>query len=142
MYFEELNLTLSCNDAKQLSPLVLAYIGDATYENFVRTYILKSNINLNAHKLHVKGIKYVRANAQSEYMKRIMDKISEEEMSIFKRGRNAKSPTVPKNANVTDYRIATGFEALLGYLHITAQNQRLKEIFQFIMEEGEIIDAR
>ncbi|SHI12621.1 ribonuclease-3 family protein [Clostridium collagenovorans DSM 3089] len=138
MNCEELNLTLSCNEAKQLNPLVLAYIGDAAYEIFVRTYLLNKNINLNAHKLHVKGIKYVNAHAQSEYMKRLMDKISEEEIGIFKRGRNAKSPTVPKNANVTEYRMATGFETLLGYLHISGQKERLKEIFEFIIGEGEV----
>ena len=115
----------SKNEAKQLNPLQLAIIGDAVYEVFIRTYILSSNVDLSANKIHRKAIGYVKAQAQAEIIHVLEEELSEEEEYIYKRGRNAKSQTVPKNADVRDYRMATGFEALVGYLYLIGDKERL-----------------
>lgn len=119
---------LSKEEARLLSPLVLAFIGDAAYEVFIRSYIIAQNSDLSAHKMHVKAISYVKAHAQSEILNNIEQYLTEEEMVIYKRGRNAKSSSVPKNADVTEYRKATGLEALVGFLFITDQKDRLRDI--------------
>ncbi len=115
-------------DARLLNPLQLALIGDAVYELFVRNYILANNIELTAHKIHVKAIGYVKAQSQSTIMHLLEEELTEEESYIFKRGRNTKSATVPKNADVRDYRMATGFETLIGYLHLIGNYERLNYI--------------
>ena len=112
-----------------LNPLQLALIGDGVYELFIRNSILSKNLELSAHKMHVKAIGYVKAKSQSSIMHEIEDKLTENESYIFKRGRNAKSATVPKNADVRDYRMATGFEALVGYLYLIGDTERLEFIF-------------
>ena len=114
------------DEARQLNPLQLALIGDGVYEVFVRNYILSNNTSLSANKIHVKAIGYVKAKSQSDVMHVIEEKLTEEESVIFKRGRNAKSATVPKNAEVRDYRMATGFEALVGYLYLVGNKERLE----------------
>lgn len=124
----------SKEEARQLNPLQLALIGDGVYEIFIRNYILTSNISLSAHKIHVKAIKFVKAKSQALIMHEIEDILTEEEEYIYKRGRNAKSATVPKNADVRDYRMATGFEALVGYLYLTGEVDRLKLIFEKSIE--------
>ncbi|WP_234123296.1 Mini-ribonuclease 3 [Clostridium hydrogenum] len=124
--------------ARQLNPLVLAFIGDAVYENFVRIYLVDKNTNMNVHKLHVKAIEFVKAHGQSEFMKKLLDELNEEEMSIYKRGRNTKSATSPKNADICEYRAATGFEALMGYLYITEQMERLNCFLKKIIEIKEL----
>lgn len=116
-------------EARLLNPLQLALIGDGVYELFIRNTILSNNLELSAHKIHVKAIGYVKAKSQSIIMHEIEDKLTENESYIFKRGRNAKSATVPKNADVRDYRMATGFEALIGYLYLIGDNERLEFIF-------------
>ncbi|WP_035292598.1 Mini-ribonuclease 3 [Clostridium sp. KNHs214] len=136
MEIDILNNELSENDIRALNPLVLAFIGDAVYEVFVRTYLVEKNKDMSAHKLHVKTISFVKANAQSNIMKQIMDSVTEEEMAIFKRGRNSKSATVPKNADVQDYRMATGFEALIGYLYLMKRKSRLNEMMNFIFKHS------
>ena len=115
-------------DARLLNPLQLALIGDAVYELFIRNYILANNVELTAHKIHVKSIGYVKAKSQSTIMHLLEEELTEEESYIFKRGRNTKSATVPKNADVRDYRMATGFEALIGYLHLIGNYERLNYI--------------
>ena len=120
-------------EARNLNPLQLALIGDGVYEIFIRNYILSNNADLNAHKIHVKAIEYVKAKSQSLIMHKIEESLSEEEMYIFKRGRNAKSATVPKNADVRDYRMATGFETLIGYLYLTGKGERLESIFNEVV---------
>ena len=119
------------------SPLVLAYIGDAVYEVFTREKILETNPNLPAHKLHKANVHYVRANAQSNAMAVIEPVLRDDELAIYKRGRNAKSGTVPKNADLTDYRRATGFEALIGYLHLKGDKDRLNEIMELAFMSAE-----
>lgn len=116
--------------AKLLAPLVLAYIGDAVYEVYVRNRIIHEHPDMPAYKLHKESIKYVKAHGQSEAMAVIEPELSEDEMSVYKRGRNAKSPTVPKNADVAEYRRATGFEALVGYLYEEGREERLLEIME------------
>lgn len=129
---------LSDIEAKQLNPLVLAFIGDAVYEVFVRNHLLLKNRNLKVNDLHKYVVEFVKAKAQSNIMKFIEHELTEDEVYIYKRGRNCKSATVPKNANVTDYRIATGFEAVIGYLHLTGREDRLNYIYSMIIELSEV----
>lgn len=117
-------------EAKQLNPLQLALIGDGVFEVFIRSHILTNNSDLSAHKIHVQAIKFVKAKSQSLIMHEIESELTDEEEYIYKRGRNAKSATVPKNANVRDYRMATGFEALVGYLYLIGETERLEFIFE------------
>lgn len=127
-------IEFSKDEARRLNPLQLALIGDAVYELYIRNYILTNNKELSVHKIHVKAISYVKAKAQSTIIQSIEDMLTEEELYIYKRGRNAKSGTIPKNAEVLDYRNATGFEALIGYLHLTGDKERLKLILEKSIE--------
>ncbi len=133
MEFNILKGKFTIQQVKQLNPLVLAIVGDAIYEVFIRTYLVEKNRDMNAHKIHVKAIEYVKAHAQSEYMKIIIENLDEEELTIFKRGRNAKSATTPKNADLNEYKWATGFEALIGFLYLSEKNDRLNQIFEKII---------
>lgn len=119
---------LTKNNPSQYSPLALAYIGDGVYELYVRTRVIEEHSNLPAHKLHLQTVKYVKAHAQSNSITAMLDLLSEEEMAVYKRGRNAKSNTTPKNADMADYRRATGFEALIGYVYLTENTERLNEL--------------
>ncbi|MCY6483519.1 Mini-ribonuclease 3 [Clostridium aestuarii] len=134
MEFDILKNKFTITEAKQLNPLVLAFVGDSIYEVFIRTYLVNNNRNMSVHKLHVKAISYVKAHSQSEFMKKIQAELNEEEYGIFKRGRNTKSGSVPKNADVQEYRIATGFEATLGFLYITEQVDRLNELLNKVIK--------
>lgn len=133
MEFDILKNKFTIQEAKQLNPLVLAFIGDAIYEVFIRTQLVDKNRSLPVHKLHVKAISFVKAHAQSEFMKIIESQLTEEENNIFKRGRNAKSGSIPKNADVQEYKMATGFEALMGFLYITEQTERLNYLFNMVI---------
>jgi len=114
-------------DKDEYSPLVLAYIGDAVHELYIRTRLI-ANANLPVNTLHRAATSYVNAKAQFEAFHLIEPHLTEDEIKIFKRGRNAKSATTPKNAEIVHYRHATGFEALLGYLYINNQKERLSYI--------------
>ena len=127
-------IEFSENEARQLNPLQLALVGDAVYELYIRNYILANNRELSVHKIHVKAISYVKAKAQSTIIQNIEHMLTEDELYIYKRGRNAKSGTIPKNAEVLDYRNATGFEALIGYLHLTGNKERISLILQKCIE--------
>lgn len=120
----------TASEARQLNPLQLALVGDAVYEVFIRTYILSDNTSLNAHKVHKRAIDFVKAKGQSKIMHLLEESLTEEEDYVYKRGRNAKSATVPKNADVRDYRMATGFEALVGYLYLIGNKERLIYILE------------
>jgi len=122
------------DEARRLNPLQLALIGDAVYEIYIRNYIISENIELSVHKIHVKAIKYVKAKSQSDIVKALGNDLLEEEEYIYKRGRNSKSGTIPKNADVIDYKNATGFEALVGYLYLTGQKERLTFILKKSIE--------
>ncbi|NLY44624.1 MAG: Mini-ribonuclease 3 [Tissierella sp.] len=130
--FRIVNESLDREDVAMLSPLQLAYVGDAVYELLVRTYILDKNSNVN--QLHKKATKYVKADAQSEIIHYIEEYLTEDEKHIVKRGRNAKTNTSPKNSSIIDYKYATGFESLFGYLYLTKQNSRILTLFNIIKE--------
>jgi ribonuclease-3 family protein len=140
MGFDLFKNKFSIMQAKQLNPLVLAFIGDSVYEVFIRLDFINENRDMSVHKLHVKVVSFVKAHAQSEIMKKIEENLNDEEMAIFKRGRNAKSG-VPKNADVQEYRMATGFEAVIGYLYITEQTTRLNQILNGIISGRDINHA-
>lgn len=110
-----------------ISPLALAYIGDAVYEVFVRAYVL-NRANMPVNKLHRAATKYVSAQAQSRIMNVVEPFLSDEELSVYKRGRNAHSHTSAKNADIVDYRRATGLEALVGFLFIKKSYDRINEL--------------
>ncbi len=124
---------LSAPIARGYSPLALAFIGDAVYETFIRTKVLLK-ANMSAHKLHKEAVTFVRASAQSYAMQTLLPLLSEEEADVFKRGRNAHSASVPKNADVTEYRTATGFEALIGYLYLIHQTDRMNLLMETAFE--------
>lgn len=113
--------------ANTYSPLALAYIGDGVYEMFIRTYILNKG-NAPVNKMHKGSRDLVRATAQAKIYHAIEPMLTEEEKQVLKRGRNAKSISAPKNADITEYRHATGLEALIGYLYIDGQIDRITEI--------------
>ena len=117
------------SDAKMLSPLVWAYVGDSVYELFIRTHLI-NNSNAKPHKLHIESIKYVKAKAQADILKKIMNDLTEEEKGIVRRARNAENHHLPKNADPQDYMYSTAFEGLIGFLYLTKQDERLKEILQ------------
>ena len=119
-----------------LNPLVLAYIGDTIYDLFVRTYIIAMEEG-TVHKLNNMAIQYVNAGSQCSALHEMDDILTDEEKSIVRRGRNVKSGTVPKNANVGEYRWATGLEALLGYLYLTGEKERLFFLMEHILEGKE-----
>lgn len=120
-------------DAKMLSPLVWAYVGDSVYELFIRTMLTNSS-NAKPHKLHIESIKFVKAKAQADILKKIDGKLTEDEKDIVRRGRNTENHHVAKNANVADYSQSTAFEALIGYLYLTKQDERLKEILELCID--------
>ena len=115
------------DEVRLMPPLVWAYVGDSVYELFIRTHFV-NNTKLNPHRLHIESIKYVKAKAQAEILAKIYDELTKEECDIVRRGRNAQTHHLPKNADVTDYMYATAFEALIGYLYLTKQDKRLNEI--------------
>ena len=134
MEFDMFTKKFSLDEARRLSPLALAFVGDGVFELIVRSYLVSQKTEMSSHKLHLSAITYVKAHEQSELMKSIMDILTEDEVSIYKRGRNTKSSTVPKNAVVQEYRIATGFETLIGFLYLTDQNERIQEILKNILK--------
>ena len=131
-YLKE-QFALKEQDIKSYSPLTLAYIGDGIYELVIRT-ILVSQCNCQPNKLHKKASQLVKASAQSDMMDVLEPVLTEPEKAIYKRGRNAKSPTMAKNATMADYRRATGFEALMGYLYLEEQEQRMIDLIKIGLE--------
>lgn len=119
----------------EYNSLVLAYIGDSLYDVYVRSRIIAEHGGMAVHKMHVEAIKFVKAHGQSEAMRLIEDKLTEDELAAYKRGRNTKSCTVPKNADVGEYRRATGFEALLGWLYVGGKTERMHEIMKLSYEK-------
>ncbi len=133
------SMGLKQNPIESYSPLTLAYIGDAVYEVVIRTLVI-SDGNTQVNKLHKRASYYVKANTQAEIIKLLMEELTEEELHYYKRGRNAKSYTSAKNASIGDYRMATGFEALVGYLYLTNQSTRMIELVKDglkLLENGE-----
>lgn len=126
---EYIKIERTPEEVNLMSPLTWAYIGDCVYELYIRTKLVNET-NLKPHNLHVEAIKYVKAKAQAELLEKIMDKLTEEEQDIVRRTRNTQNHHLPKNSNVTEYMYATAFEGLIGYLYLTKQEKRLKEIFE------------
>ena len=115
---------LGDQDLRSYSPLTLAYIGDGVYELIIRTILVKKG-NCPVNRLHKKASSLVKAGAQSAIMEVIEEKLTPEELSVYRRGRNAHSPTMAKHATMADYRRATGFEALMGYLYLKEDYTRM-----------------
>ena len=131
---EEFNLTGA--DPSQYSPLALAFIGDSVYGAIAKTVVVLEG-NCPADKLNRKAVKYVKAVSQSKAADYLIENnlLTEEEQTVYKRGRNAKSPTSAKNAPVGDYRKATGLEAVVGYLYLKGDMDRVVELMKIIVDE-------
>ena len=114
-------------EAREYSPLALAYLGDAVYELAIRTFVMNHD-NTQVNKMHKKTAGLVKAEAQANFYKVLEEELTEEEKAVYRRGRNAKSVTMAKHATMKDYRMATGFEALMGYLYLTEQMERMAEL--------------
>ena len=123
----------SPEEINMLSPLTWAFVGDCIYELYIRTDLVNKT-KLKPHKLHIETIKYVKAKAQADILKRIEENLTEKELEIVRRGRNAENHHLPKNADPADYMYSTAFEGLIGYLYLTKQDERLKEIFKMCKE--------
>jgi ribonuclease-3 family protein len=119
--------------ASQLSPVALAFMGDAVFEMLVRSYLI-NELKTPCSKLHLACVGFVKASSQAKAAKNIQPLLSEEERMILRRGRNANTTHVPKNAIPSDYRYATGLEALFGYLYLCGRQTRINEIFKAIVE--------
>lgn len=115
------------NNPRQYSPLVLAFIGDAVFDLIIKTKIV-NNGNAPVNVLHRNTSKYVKASAQANLFRAIEENLTDEEFSVFRRGRNAKSSSVPKNADLMDYKVATGFECLIGFLYLNNEFERIIEL--------------
>lgn len=111
-------------DIRTYSPLALAYIGDAIYDLVIRTIVVEQG-NRSANNLHKKTVAYVNARVQARMIEALENELTEEELAVYHRGRNAKSYTTAKNASVVEYRKATGLEALCGYLYLQGQQERM-----------------
>ena len=122
----------SPEEINMLSPLTWAYVGDCIYELYIRTDLVNKT-KLKPHKLHIETIKYVKAKAQADILKRIEENLTEKELEIVRRGRNAENHHLPKNADPADYMYSTAFEGLIGYLYLTKQDERLQEILKMCM---------
>lgn len=123
-------------EIQEYSPLTLAYIGDGIYELLIRTLVVNEGNN-PVQKLHKETSALVQASAQSKMMRRLQEELTEEEHAVYKRGRNAKSVSPAKNQSVTDYRRATGFEALMGYLYLKKDWERMLKLVKTGLESLE-----
>lgn len=116
-----------CKDVRACSSLSLAYLGDAVYDLIIRT-VVTERANQAVDQLHKKTIQYVSATAQARIIEGLMEELSEDESAVYRRGRNAKSYSTARNASLNDYRKATGFEALIGYLYLAGRTDRIMEL--------------
>lgn len=125
-------------DEKQLNSLALAYMGDAVFEQYVRHHLLQSG-KVRPNKLHKEATNYVSAKSQAHFLRKLLDvdKLTEEEVRVVKRGRNAKSGSVPRNTDVQTYRYSTAFEALIGYLYLAGNVKRVEELIVMIFAFAE-----
>ena len=134
-YLEEL-FALKPADANEYSPLTLAYIGDCVFDLVVKNLVIHKG-NRQVQKLHQETSRYVQASAQSQMMRTIQQHLTEEEHAVYRRGRNTKSVSAAKNLSITDYRRATGFEALIGYLYLKKEWKRLLELVKIGLDSLE-----
>ena len=124
-------------DIRTYSPLTLAYIGDAIFELVVRTVLVERK-NTQAEKLHKAATKIVKAETQALMIEALKEELTEEELAVYKRGRNAKAVTRAKNATMSEYRRATGFEALMGYLYLKGNMERMIKLIHLGVEKAEV----
>ncbi len=124
-------------DIRSYSPLKLAYLGDAVYEIIIRTLIIE-NVGGPVKNLHSRASGLVNAKAQAELVQTMLEELSEEEMAAYRHGRNAKTSSVAKHADIHDYRNATGLEALFGYLYLTGNSSRAVRLLKQAMEKLDI----
>jgi ribonuclease III family protein len=129
-------MNLSDADIKQLNGTTLAYMGDAVMEQFVREHLIR-NGQVKPNKLHVSATKFVSAKAQAGMVVQLLEDnfFTEEEVAVIKRGRNANQGTVPKNTDVQTYRHATSFEAIIGYLYLLNEHERLKALMKTVLPD-------
>ena len=125
-------------DIRIYSPLTLAFVGDCIYDLVIRTIVVERG-NTAPGVLHTKKSSIVKAQAQAAQADALMEELTAEEQAVYRRGRNAKSHTMAKNATVTDYRSATGFEALMGYLYLTDQMERMMEVVSIGLERCHLL---
>lgn len=125
-------------DIAYMNTTVLAFLGDSVYETYVREHVIRKG-QVNADLLHRAAVRFVRADAQAFALKAMMEELSEEEQGLVKRARNKKISTKPKNADPVVYKWATAFEALIGFLYLTENHDRMEEIISDAIEiiEGE-----
>mgnify|MGYP000194021043 FL=1 len=127
-----------------LSPLVYAYIGDAVYELYVRNKVISENPDLTPYHYYLKTTMYVRASSQAVAIRKLYERLDENEKRIVKKGRNAKTKTIPKNAKLSDYKYATALETLIGYLYLENNTERLEyilsQVYEIITQEHQIAE--
>lgn len=121
-------------EAGEYSPLALAYIGDAVYELAIRTLVMNRG-NMQVNKMHKKTANLVKADAQAHFYLLLEEELTDAEKAAYRRGRNAKSFTMPKHATMKDYRMATGFEALMGYLYLSGKTERMVDLVALVMKK-------
>ena len=123
-------------DPRQIPALNLAYVGDTVYDLYVRAYLIHTHPE-TVHNLHLLSARMVCAQGQARAFFALEPMLTEEELAIYRRGRNAHSGTVPKNANVMDYRVATGLETLLGHLWVLGREERVDELMAVAVQVNE-----
>lgn len=123
-------------NVKEINVLVLAYLGDTIYENYVRKYLIVNQGIANVDSLQKEAIKFVSAKSQASFLKEMMDKdfFTEEELNVIKRARNYKTTSHPKSCDIITYKYATGLECLIGYLDLEKNKERIDEIMNFILK--------
>jgi ribonuclease-3 family protein len=135
------NNYLTEQEANLYSPLALAFLGDSVYDTLVREYLLRQ-ANMPVAKLHSMKIKLVCAEYQSEAYETLAVHLTDKELSVLKRGRNATGNSIPKHADAAEYRRATALESLMGYLYLTGQNDRINELFGLIISAETVTDDK
>ena len=125
---------MQAKDVNAMPALTLAYIGDCIYELVIRTVLVERGLT-HVSELNKNAVTYVKASAQKDMYHAVESKLSEEEAAVFRRGRNVRSSSCPKNASVTDYHAATGYEALMGYLFLKGRTDRIAELVKTGIEE-------
>lgn len=129
--FQDIFLSPLSDDAfKEINPIVLAFIGDGVHTLFVRDKVVKTS-NLLVNRCHINSAKFCNAKSQAKKLDLILDSLSEDELNIVRRARNAKTHNIAKNSDIETYKKATSFEALVGYLYLKGNYKRLNEILKY-----------
>lgn len=126
------NIALSHSKADEISPLTLAFVGDGVYDLLVREYLVRK-ANRPVGELNKIKVSLVNCRSQAEFAKQLLSHLTEKELSVYKRGRNAAPKCTPKNGSVADYHSATGLESLFGYLYLNGEKERISNLFDLIL---------